>query len=56
MKQHLTPAEAAERLGVSVSTINRWSDAGHLRTYRTPGGHRRYRVEELSRLTGEVRA
>jgi excisionase family DNA binding protein len=56
MKHHLTPGEAAERLGVHVSTLNRWADAGHLETYRTPGGHRRFRVSDVNRMAGEVRA
>lgn len=30
----LTVAEAAERAGVSISTINRWVRTGHLRAYR----------------------
>ena len=43
----LTTSEAAEHLGVSLSTIRRWSDAGHLVGYRTPGGQRRFSVEQL---------
>jgi len=43
----LTTSEAARHLGVSLSTIRRWSDAGALRGYRTPGGQRRFSVEQL---------
>jgi excisionase family DNA binding protein len=43
----LTTAQAARHLGVSLSTIRRWSDAGHLRGSRTPGGQRRFTVEQL---------
>jgi excisionase family DNA binding protein len=43
----LTTSEAARHLGVSLSTIRRWSDLGHLRGYRTPGGQRRFSVEQL---------
>ncbi|HWI22197.1 MAG TPA: helix-turn-helix domain-containing protein [Baekduia sp.] len=43
----LTTSEAAEHLGVSLSTIRRWSDAGHLAGYRTPGGQRRFSAEQL---------
>ena len=43
----LTVSEAADHLGVSLSTIRRWSDAGHLRGYRTPGGQRRFTQEQL---------
>lgn len=43
----LTTSQAANHLGVSLSTVRRWSDAGHLRGYRTPGGQRRFTVEQL---------
>jgi excisionase family DNA binding protein len=43
----LTTSEAARHLGVSLSTIRRWSDLGYLRGYRTPGGQRRFNVEQL---------
>jgi len=43
----LTTSEAARHLGVSLSTIRRWSDLGHLRGYRTPGGQRRFGVDQL---------
>jgi excisionase family DNA binding protein len=43
----LTASEAARHLGVSISTVRRWSDAGHLRGYRTPGGQRRFSVAQL---------
>jgi excisionase family DNA binding protein len=43
----LTTSEAARHLGVSLSTVRRWSDMGYLRGYRTPGGQRRFPVGEL---------
>jgi excisionase family DNA binding protein len=43
----LSTSEAAQHLGVSLSTVRRWSDAGYLRGYRTPGGQRRFTVEQL---------
>lgn len=43
----LTTSEAARHLGVSLSTIRRWSDMGYLRGYRTPGGQRRFSLEQL---------
>jgi excisionase family DNA binding protein len=43
----LTTSEAARHLGVSLSTVRRWSDLGHLPGYRTPGGQRRFSREQL---------
>ena len=43
----LTTSEAARHLGVSLSTIRRWSDMGYLRGYRTPGGQRRFSIQQL---------
>jgi excisionase family DNA binding protein len=51
----LTSAQAARHLGVSLSTIRRWSDAGHLPGYRTPGGQRRFTVEQLDRFLDSLR-
>lgn len=46
----LTTGEAARFLGVSVGTVRRWSDDGHLSAYRTPGGQRRYSPDLLARF------
>lgn len=40
--------EASKFLGVDESTLRAWTDAGRLRAFRTPGGHRRYRRDDLS--------
>ena len=37
-----TSSQAALYLGVSLATIRRWTDAGHIGCYRTPGGQRRF--------------
>ena len=41
---------AAAFAGVSVSTIRRWSDEGRVPSYRTAGGHRRFRVADLQQI------
>jgi excisionase family DNA binding protein len=43
----LSTSQAAEALGVSLGTIRRWSDMGHLASYRTPGGQRRFSAEQI---------
>ena len=52
----LSTSEAARHLGVSLSTVRRWSDAGHLRGYRTPGGQRRFTVEQLDSFLESLQA
>lgn len=42
-----TSSQAARHLGVSLATVRRWADAGHLAYYRTPGGQRRFSAEQL---------
>ena len=46
----LSLEEAAKVLGVSKSTMRRWEEEGRLKPERTPGGHRRYRSEELMHM------
>ncbi|MEJ6007671.1 response regulator [Paucibacter sp. AS339] len=36
-----TTADAAKRLGISPASVQRWVDAGHLKAWKTLGGHRR---------------
>lgn len=43
-------AFVAERLGVSVPTVQRWVDAGHLKAWKTPGGHRRIDADSAEAL------
>jgi excisionase family DNA binding protein len=42
-----TSSQAASYLGVSLATIRRWTDAGHVGCYRTPGGQRRFARAQL---------
>lgn len=42
--------EAAKILGVHPATVRSWADRGHLPSQRTPGGHRRFRVADLTQL------
>jgi excisionase family DNA binding protein len=42
-----TSSQAAVYLGISLATIRRWTDAGHISCYRTPGGQRRFSLAQL---------
>jgi len=41
---------ACNLLGVNESTLRRWADAGYVRSFRTPGGHRRFAEDDLRAL------
>jgi excisionase family DNA binding protein len=49
-----TSSQAARYLGVSLATVRRWADAGHLSCYRTPGGQRRFSREQLDVFTASL--
>lgn len=45
-----TVSKAAALLGVHPNTLRRWEREGKIAAARTPGGHRRYSIEEINRL------
>jgi putative resolvase len=47
MNTLVTIHEAAQALGVSISTLRRWEREGKLVPEHTPGGHRRYDLAKL---------
>ena len=49
--QWMSLRDACQLLQVSQVTLRQWADAGHLRVYRTPGGHRRFSREDVLALT-----
>ena len=54
-EEWLSLSQACRLLEVSHSTLRHWADAGHVRVYRTPGGHRRFLRQDLVSLTGAPR-
>ena len=48
MRQRIfSTRELAQVWNVSESTIKRWADSGDLCCYRTPGGHRKFHLENI---------
>ena len=49
-KPYLTPIEVAQWMMVSPVTVRGWAQKGLLQAEVTPGGHRRFRYEEVERF------
>ena len=49
-----TSSQAANYLGVSLATVRRWTDAGHIGCYRTPGGQRRFSRDQLDSFVSSM--
>ncbi len=43
----LSLGEASKALGVNQATLRLWSDRGQVRSFRTPGRHRRFSAEDI---------
>ena len=50
----LSLQEASARLDVHPGTLREWADKGKLRTFRTPGGHRRFNEDDVNALAAHV--
>lgn len=46
----LTTQEVARLFAVNPATVTRWADRGVLACFRTPGGHRRFRRQDVEQL------
>jgi excisionase family DNA binding protein len=44
----LSTRQVAQLLGVGEATIKRWADAGEIDCFRTPGGHRKFRLRDIT--------
>jgi excisionase family DNA binding protein len=44
----LSTRQVAELLGVGEATVKRWADAGEIDCFRTPGGHRKFRLRDIT--------
>jgi MerR family transcriptional regulator, light-induced transcriptional regulator len=44
----LSTRQVAQLLGVGEATVKRWADAGEIDCFRTPGGHRKFRLRDAT--------
>lgn len=49
----LTTSQVAALFRVAPQTVTRWADGGHLSSFRTPGGHRRFPAREVHALRAQ---
>ena len=49
-REWLTLGDASKQLGVSPATLRQWADNGTVRSFRTPGGHRRFSISEMQSI------
>lgn len=49
----IKPKEMAERLGVTVRTLQKWDNKGILKAYRTPTNRRYYTEEQYLQYIGQ---
>ncbi len=52
-KQSFSTSEVARFCHVTADTIRKWAEAGRIRVFKTPGGHRRIRRDDLMRFLRE---
>lgn len=51
--QWLALKEASDFLGVHFTTLRTWADNGDIPVFRTPGGHRRFSLDDLRRFLAQ---
>jgi len=50
----LSLQEASRRLDIHPATLREWADRGRIRTFRTPGGHRRFSEADVDAMAARV--
>lgn len=55
IETYLGPKDAERFTGIDAAKLARFARRGVLTQYRTSGNHRRYKLDELKRLTAEFR-
>ena len=45
--KYLNSKEVANILGINISTLKRWTDNGTIKCKKTPGGHRKFTMQNV---------
>jgi len=48
----LSLQDASNKIGVTPATLRQWANQGRVKSFRTPGGHRRFSASEIRSLVG----
>lgn len=51
---YLTPEQVQKQYGFHPKTLADWADAGKIKSFRTPGGHRRYYASDFTPESGKT--
>jgi len=50
VEKFINIGQVSKIIGVNVQTVRRWDKENKIRSIRTPGGHRRYRLSDIEKL------
>lgn len=53
MSRLIATAQASELLGVTTKTLKIWTNENKIKSYRTAGNHRRFRIDDIEKFLGE---
>ena len=53
MSKLISVAQASEMLGITIKTLKIWTNEDKIKSYRTAGGHRRFRIEDIEKFLGD---
>ncbi|MBC8060863.1 MAG: MerR family transcriptional regulator, partial [Clostridiaceae bacterium] len=53
MSRLIGTAQASEVLGVTTKTLKIWTNENKIKSFRTAGNHRRFRVDDIEKFLGE---
>jgi excisionase family DNA binding protein len=54
IEEWLDLSEAAQKIGVHFTTLRRWADQGKIAHIRTPGGRRRFSLQEIHSFLNDI--
>lgn len=47
LDERLSSHQVAAIIQCNATSVNKWAEEGHIKHFKTPGGHRRFTVEDV---------